>query len=138
MRLHIESPHSLKIIMCEIIRLKEAFSLYITYCNRGRLHIQTMHLRIVVVVRTYVKYILWTMHKHTCTLNCLLLYLDYFLLYMYIDKVLTESFFRVKNPHWCVKIESDIKRMPCVLNIRKKYMCNVRYQSHTVLLIDNN
>lgn len=35
--------------MCEIIRLKEAFSLYITYCNRGRLHtsIQTMHLRIV-------------------------------------------------------------------------------------------
>lgn len=59
--------------MCEIIRLKEAFSLYITYCNRGRLHtsMQTIHLRIVVGVHTYVKYILQTMHNQKCTLYCL-------------------------------------------------------------------
>lgn len=100
--------------MCEIIRLKEAFSLYITYCNRGRLHIQTMHLRIVVVVRTYVKYILQTMHNQKCTLYRLLLYLDYFLLYMYIEiKVLTESFFTAKDTHLCVKIKSDIDCPVC-------------------------
>lgn len=103
----------LKIIMCKIIRLKEAFSLYITLhiaikeVYMYRTHCQTVHLRILVVVHAYVKYILQTMHNQKCTLYRLLLYLDYFL------KVLTESFFTANDTHLCVKIKSDIECPVC-------------------------
>lgn len=99
---------------------KGAFSLYITLhiaivgVYIYRTHCQTVHLRILVVVHTYVKYILQTMHNQKCTLYCLLLYLDYFLLYMYMEiRVLTESFFTAKDTHLCVKIKSDIECPVC-------------------------